>query len=192
MHDNPAGGGSAHHQLPEPPTQPSSMPPVDTSVPGFPPLSAYPPPLPADSGLYGGSPAYPPPPSQPLPYPPPAYGTAPLAPAAYAHAYPSAPLPPPLAPVPIYLPQPDPNGGMAVASLVLGIVSLVGFCSPGCTLPFAITGIVMGALGRRSPFKRTMASWGLGLSIAGLALAVALIALQVAQVFLFAIFSPAN
>ena len=59
---------------------------------------------------------------------------------------------------------------MAVASLVLGIVSIVFSFIPAVDLfggILGIVGIVLGALGRKSPDKKGMATAGLVCSIIG-------------------------
>lgn len=59
---------------------------------------------------------------------------------------------------------------MAVASLVLGIVSLVFACIPGFGWLggiIGIVGIILGALGRKDPAKKGMATGGLVCSIIG-------------------------
>jgi hypothetical protein len=58
---------------------------------------------------------------------------------------------------------------MAVAGLVLGILSLVTWWFLYVGLPIAIVGIIMGALGRRSVSRRGIATAGLVCSIIGLA-----------------------
>jgi len=184
MHEQPSGGTGAQHP-PEPPASGSSL-------PGFPPLSAYPPPLPADPALYPADPTipssnwYPPPPAVPPSYPyplPPGY---PGQPGGYPYPLAMMPTAAPAFPYP-YAP-PDPNGGMAIAALILGIVSIVFAWTIVCNIPFAIVGIVMGELGRQSAPKRAMATWGIALSIAGILLSLAWIALQVA--FVYAISPP--
>ena len=68
------------------------------------------------------------------------------------------------------------NAGFAVASLVLGIISLVLMCGPN--LITGVLGIIFGAiyLSRGERERRTMAVAGLVLSIIGIALIVVLIA----------------
>lgn len=68
---------------------------------------------------------------------------------------------------------PEKGRGMAVAGLVLGIISVATFIIPGLNyIDFLvpILGIIFSAMGRRSYTRRTMATWGLVLSIIGLAL----------------------
>ena len=63
---------------------------------------------------------------------------------------------------------------MAIASLVLGIISLVlSFCGLGIISVFtAIVGIVLGALGRKDLEKKGMATAGLVCSIIALVLGI--------------------
>lgn len=75
--------------------------------------------------------------------------------------------------------QTDANAGMAIAALVLGIISALAWLLPICGFPFAVAGIVCGVLGRRSVSKRTMATIGLVLAIAALVLTLANAALGV-------------
>ncbi len=86
--------------------------------------------------------------------------------------YPGAPYMPPVA-------QQGPNGGFAIAGLVLGIVSLVLFWTLYLGIPAAIVGIVLSILGRRSPQRRTMATVGLVLSILALVFALCEIGLAI-------------
>lgn len=69
-------------------------------------------------------------------------------------------------------PTPDQNRGLALAGLILGIISLIAWIIPIFGFPFAIVGIILSALGRRSFTRRRMATWGLVLSIIGLALTI--------------------
>jgi hypothetical protein len=116
---------------------------------------------PGYSQPYGNDQQYAPPPP-----PQPAYGYAPPSP------YPGygAPMAPP-----------EKGSGLAIAGLVLGIVSLVlsffWFCSP----PISIVGIVLSALGRRSISRRTMATVGLVLSIIALGLSLLFAILAIAS-----------
>lgn len=62
-------------------------------------------------------------------------------------------------------------GGKAVASLVLGIISMIAWCLPIIGLPVAIAGLVLGVLDRQSS-KAGMAIAGIVLSSVGLALSL--------------------
>jgi hypothetical protein len=79
---------------------------------------------------------------------------------------------------PIYVPvpvTPAPGDGMALASMILGIVAAAVGLIPVlaiCLAPApAIVGIVLGALGLKSEKRRGMAIAGIILSVIGLALA---------------------
>ena len=81
-----------------------------------------------------------------------------------------------------------PGSGQAVTSLVLGIIALVfslgsifGFCA-FIAFVLAIIGIVMGALGRKSPTRRGSATAGLVMSIIALVFSVGLYVLAAAFV----------
>lgn len=66
---------------------------------------------------------------------------------------------------------------MGVASLVLGIISLVAAFIPGLNwlgAIFALIGVVLGALGRKNPEKKGIATGGLVCSIIGLVLGLIL------------------
>lgn len=161
----PSGGQS---YPPQPPYQQPGYP-----EPSYPPQPSYPqqnypqqpypqPNYPTNPGSQGG---YMPPPPPPPPYgAPPAYG---------GYAQPSVPMMAPGMPgmpVGIAVTQPASNG-LAVASLVLGIVGAVfsllaftvicGFLS----FPLGVIGIVLGALAARNPYHKGMAITGLVLSI---------------------------
>ena len=115
------------------------------------------------------------------PYTPPPYGqpqpeVTPQA-AGYPpqQAYPPAQYPQPgYSPQPVFVATPvsEPGAGMAVASLVLGILSLVTWWLLYVGLPIAVIGIIMGALGRRAISRRGIATAGLVCSIIGLALLI--------------------
>jgi hypothetical protein len=90
---------------------------------------------------------------------------------------PYAPYPYPA--VGVVAPQSEPGSGLAIAGLILGIISIPSFFIFYVSIPVAIIGIVLSALGRRSVSRRKMATWGLALSIIGLFLAVAFIVLIV-------------
>ncbi|HEX6556403.1 MAG TPA: hypothetical protein VF026_26830 [Ktedonobacteraceae bacterium] len=82
--------------------------------------------------------------------------------------------PPPGAQAPYEVPAATPYQGarFAIAGLILGIVSVISAIFPICGLPFAIVGIIVSVLGRRSLTRRTMATAGLVLSIIGIVLSV--------------------
>jgi hypothetical protein len=113
---------------------------------------------------------------------------------------PPAPLPPQQAPMPAAYPQyaqyppypqyPQPGGygvqgygappmpqeqgsGLAVAGLIVGIISIPAALIAICGFAFGVVGVILSALGRRSPEHRTLANYGLALSIVGLVLSVA-------------------
>lgn len=66
---------------------------------------------------------------------------------------------------------PDDKRGWAIASLVLGILSVVLCCAPFLTIPCGIAGIVTGILGSRSS-GQGMAAAGIVLSIVGVVLGI--------------------
>lgn len=87
----------------------------------------------------------------------------------FATATPSSFSAPPVSPGPIYVQARPSSDGLAIASLVLGILSLVTcLASQSCiNLPLAVAGLICGLLSKsRGPIR----SWGIGLSIAGLAI----------------------
>jgi hypothetical protein len=79
-------------------------------------------------------------------------------------------LPP--VPAPVYTPAPERDKkGYAIASLVLGILSLCGSAAFWCGGLISVIGIVLGALGINSKGK-SMAIAGMVLSALGLILAI--------------------
>lgn len=62
---------------------------------------------------------------------------------------------------------PQTGGGMAIASLVLGLIGLGGWCIPIVGLPLTVIGLVLGIKGLRSP-NRGMAIAGIVLCSLGL------------------------
>ncbi len=68
--------------------------------------------------------------------------------------------------------QPQRTNGMAIAGLVVGIISLFFCWFPFFGLPLPIVGIILSALGRRGVTGRTMALVGLVLSIIALVIAI--------------------
>lgn len=73
--------------------------------------------------------------------------------------------------------SPDDKRGLAIASLVLGILSLVLCCVPFLTIPCGVAGIVTGILGARSS-GQGMAAAGIVLSIVGLVLGIGYVILS--------------
>jgi hypothetical protein len=76
---------------------------------------------------------------------------------------PPLPLPMPMQPVgyPVYLVQPSPPRGMSIASMVLGLVSILF----GFTFFLPLTGLILGIIGaRREPTGRGMAVTGIVLN----------------------------
>lgn len=97
------------------------------------------------------------------PPPPPSYSMPAASP--FANQFTASPgLPPGV------MNQPEQGRGMAVAGLVLGIISMIAWLIPLFGLPISIVGIVLAALGRRSVSRRTMATVGLVLAIIALVL----------------------
>ena len=83
-------------------------------------------------------------------------------------------LPPISEPVPAPAPAPAPTGdkkGLAIAALVLGILSLCASLAWWCGGPISIVGIVLGVLGMKSS-GRKMAIAGIILSAVGLLLMI--------------------
>ena len=78
-------------------------------------------------------------------------------------------------PVPYPVAAPDTGGGMAVASLIFGIISVsvgwIPFCGVMALFP-AILGIVFGGLGMKSRRRHGMAMAGMILSMLAIAMAV--------------------
>lgn len=71
------------------------------------------------------------------------------------------------------------GSGMAIAGLVLGIISMIAWLIPLFGVPISAVGIVLAALGRRSVSRRTMATVGLVLASIALVLALCNAALGV-------------
>ena len=178
----PSGGQSY------PPRQPYPQP--GYPEPSYPPQPSYPQqnypqqPYPQQSyptnpGSQGG---YMPPPPPPAYGAPPAYGTPP----GYGgYAQPSVPLMAPGMPgmpVGLAVAQPESNG-LAIASLVLGIVgavfSLFAITVVCAFLSFPLGGIGagLGALGARNPYHKGMAITGLVLSIVAVVFTIGAIVL---------------
>lgn len=145
---NPSSGyPPAYGQQPS--YQPPSYPQPDYSQqqPG------YPPPPPGQPGpysqpMYGGQPG------QPAPYSQPMYGAQP-------GMYPAGPYAPGMVMAP-----PARRGGVAIAALILGILSLVISFLTILDIPLIIAGIVCGAIGLTGS-RKIMSAIGLGLSVLG-------------------------
>lgn len=80
---------------------------------------------------------------------------------------------PPVQPIPPAQPMPIPGDrrGMAIASLVLGILSLCGSIFWFCAGPLAIVGIILGVLSLKST-ARSMALAGIIISAIGIILSI--------------------
>jgi len=85
----------------------------------------------------------------------------------------SEPLPPATAPVPgpVSTPAPASGKGLAIASLILGILSLCASVGWFCGGPLSIVGLILGFLGRK-PASKGLATAGIILSAVGLVLTV--------------------
>jgi len=88
---------------------------------------------------------------------------------------------PPSAPEVIMPPpaQETDRKGLAIAALVLGILSLASFCLVFCSAPLGLGGIITGILGLKSS-RRGMAIAGLILSIIGIGVSIILFFLGIA------------
>jgi len=76
-----------------------------------------------------------------------------------------------------FQPQQQPGAGMAIASMVLGIVSLVIFCFWYIAVPCAIVGVVLGAVSlKRKAHGKGMAVAGVVTSLIAIAIAVVAVA----------------
>ena len=93
--------------------------------------------------------------------------------------------PPPEPPAPdIIIPPGTPmtnRQGLAIAALVLGILSLGSFCLVFCSTPLGIAGIITGILGLKSS-RRGLAMAGLILSVIGILVSVILFIAGVALI----------
>lgn len=81
--------------------------------------------------------------------------------------------PQPQQPVPVTVIQQ--GNGLAVASLVCGIVGVVLGLIPilfVITIPLGLIGVILGAVALRRPQRRAMAWWGVALGLVALALGV--------------------
>jgi hypothetical protein len=62
--------------------------------------------------------------------------------------------------------------GLVVASLILGLFGLVGWCVPVFGLLISLAGVVLGVLGLRSSRQKIVAAAVVGLNVLGLGLAL--------------------
>lgn len=72
-------------------------------------------------------------------------------------------------------PVQDPGRGLAIASMVLGIVSVALFCAWYLAIPCAIVGLVLGIVAKRKGSPSKMAMAGIVLSIIALGIAILMI-----------------
>ncbi|MBE5887103.1 MAG: DUF4190 domain-containing protein [Lachnospiraceae bacterium] len=72
-------------------------------------------------------------------------------------------------------PATEGSNGLAIASLICGIVGLV-CCGGGIV---SIVAIILGAMGKKKGVKTGMAKWGLGLGIAGVVISVLVVIVYV-------------
>lgn len=80
-------------------------------------------------------------------------------------------------------PNQKPSNGMAIGSLVLGIVSIVLFCIPYVTIPAAIVGLILGIISlKNNKGSKGMAIAGIILAGVGLLFGI-MIAVGVAAMF---------
>jgi Na+/melibiose symporter-like transporter len=104
-------------------------------------------------------------------------------------------IPPQYPPAMNYAPGGPPRGasGVAIASLVLGIISIVLFCISYVSIPCAVLAIVLGALGRSKAASGE--AGGKGVATAGIVMgvvAIALALLAIAGVMAFLGFMSKN
>ena len=130
--------------------------------------ASYPPPPPPPPPPPAGQVSYPPPPA--FAYPPPyAEGRPP------AGAYPPPPMPAPMQPMAYGAPHPAQVGqgdGMAVAGLILGIISIPMAGLALCGFIFGVLGLIFSLQGRVSIRNHTWAIAGIILSSVGLAVSI--------------------
>ncbi|MEW2286280.1 DUF4190 domain-containing protein [Streptomyces sp. NPDC047841] len=131
----PAGAHGGAEPVPPPPIAPDGPGQVPYGYPGAAPAYGYP----------GAGPAYGYPGPQQAPY----GGVAPY-PAAHGYAWPGM--------------QPPPSNGMGTASLVLGIVSTVGFVLWPIALAMSILALILGGLGRRKANRGEATNPGVALA----------------------------
>lgn len=139
---------------PNPDPSSGQYPPAPPPGPGYAPPPAQPPPFPYPAQSPGAYPA-----QAPGAYPPPPYGAPQPYSAGYAYA------------------APQQGNGLAVAALVLGILSLILSWLLVVDFILAVLAIIFGAVGISTANKRNGA--GKGMAIAGLVLGLITIALGI-------------
>jgi uncharacterized membrane protein len=82
------------------------------------------------------------------------------------------------APGPVSTPAPAGGKGLAIASLILGILSLCASVGWFCGGPLSIVGLILGFIGRK-PAAKSLATAGIIISAVGLVLTVIFIILGV-------------
>lgn len=71
------------------------------------------------------------------------------------------------------------NDGMAIASMVLGIVGIVFFWVPWLCIPCAIVGLILGAVSKRRIAEANGQLGGGGMAVTGIVLSIIALALYV-------------
>ena len=89
---------------------------------------------------------------------------------------PAPPAAPPVAPAYAAAPA-APGKGMAIASMVLGLVAICFWCIPYLGLPCALVGVILGALAMKKINQAGGA--GKGMAITGLVLSIVVLAIMI-------------
>ena len=106
----------------------------------------------------------------PTQYPSPSYSPDPYgAPNVNPYAQQQGYMPPPAYGV---APQKDQGSGLALAGMILGIISLVAWLIAFVGIITSVVGLILSVLGRRSVTRRGMATAGMVMSIIALVLAL--------------------
>lgn len=85
----------------------------------------------------------------------------------------------PMAPAPVV-----PGKGMSIASMVLGIASLVFFCAWYIAIPCSIVGVILGALGMK---KAKMVGMKSGMAVAGIVCSCIALAVTIIYTIIIAV-----